>query len=714
VRHWGLPISDAVQDEIVVLIETLQRTEERLEELTGGEVDTVTGATGRPFLLRKAQDEMRRTVAAEQAAVLDALRASELEFRTLAEAMPQIVWITDADGANTYFSQQWMAYTGLTLDESLGTGWAVPFHPEDREAAKDAWDRATATSGTYMIESRLRRADGVYRWWLLRGVPQRDSSERVTKWFGTCTDVHDLKLAQLEVLHANEALLRQQGELRVLFDIMPAMVWFKDTDDRILRVNQRVADVAGRTIEEIEGKASSEIYPQAAAAYRADDLEVMASGAPKLGYIETVPGPGGEAIWVRTDKVPVRDKDGAVTGVVVMAQDVTEVKKLEEQLRHSQKMEAMGTLAGGIAHDFNNILCAIIGYTEMARSSAAAACPEAAAYLGAVLSGAHRAAALVRHILAFSRQEERRLVPEQLGLVVADALELMRATIPSTITFDVSIADELPLVQADATQVHQVVMNLCTNAWQAMQGGAGRLSVRLEPVVVDESLARANVELRTGAHVVLTVSDTGHGMSPATRDRIFEPFFTTKAPGLGTGLGLAVVHGIIKGHGGAITVYSEPGEGTTFRAYFPVSRAGATPDAVPMPAARTGHGESILFVDDDEALARLGKAMLEELGYRVTVSCEPTAALEAARADPSRFALVISDVTMPVMTGFDLAAGLRAIRADLPVILTTGFADSVMSQGVAAAGIRAMLLKPYTLATLGTAVDGVLGPSRKA
>jgi PAS domain S-box-containing protein len=260
------------------------------------------------------------------------LRNSEAEFRTLAESVPQIVWVTTSDGRALYLNQHWIDYTGLTLEESLGQGWNVPFHPEEQRRAWVARRQAVATVSSYSFEARMRRADGEYRWWLVQGVPQPDATGNVSKWFGTCTDIHDLKLAELERSRSNRDLQRQRTELRVLFDLVPAMIWFKDTENNILRVNQRVADLAGLSVAQIEGKPSVEIYPQEAAAFYAADLEVMRSEKPKR-IVETVQDGKGNELWVQTDKVPYRDDNGKVIGIVVMAQDITERKNDQDALR---------------------------------------------------------------------------------------------------------------------------------------------------------------------------------------------------------------------------------------------------------------------------------------------------------------------------------------------------------------------------------------------
>jgi len=405
---------------------------------------------------------------------------------------------------------------------------------------------------------------------------------------------------------------------------------------------------------------------------------------------------------------PVLDKIGKHYGRIWSFRDITAQRKVEEQFRQAQKMEAIGTLAGGIAHDFNNILAAIIGYTEMAKRRAVND-PTVVKYLDAVFLAGTRAVSLVKQILTFSRpQEAQERKPVELGSVVQEPLKLLRASIPSNIEFDVSLDSNLPPVLADATQVHQIVMNLCTNASHAMKDRTGRLGVRLEKFTVDKFLAGANADLRAGPYVRLSVSDTGHGMSRATIARIFEPFFTTKGPGEGTGLGLSVVHGIMQSHGGAITVYSQPGEGTVFHLYFPITTETSKETAASVEEVPVGHGERILFVDDEMPLALLGQNMLEELGYVVESKTNVADALALVRANPTAFDLVITDLTMPLMLGTDFAQELLQIRPNLPIILTTGYSANLTQERVREMGICEIMLKPHTMQSLGLAVHRVL------
>jgi signal transduction histidine kinase/DNA-binding response OmpR family regulator len=370
--------------------------------------------------------------------------------------------------------------------------------------------------------------------------------------------------------------------------------------------------------------------------------------------------------------------------------------RLESQLRQAQKMEAVGTLAGGIAHDFNNILTGILGNTELARFDLPENHPSHEA-LDELLRAAHRARDLVSQILTFSRQREQKRAVVQLWPVVCEVLKLLRASLPATIEINTHTAPQCPSVLADPSQIHQVVMNLCTNAAQAMSEKGGTLEVKQSAVDVDTDIATMNPQLRTGRYICLSVTDTGHGMDAVTLERIFEPFFTTKPPGQGTGLGLSVVHGIMQNHDGAITVYSEPGAGTTFNLYFPAVESEATSTPAALKSLPTGNGQHVLFVDDEAAVVQLGSSILIRAGYVVTGTTNPREALGLFMAAPEKFDLVITDLTMPRMTGTALSAELLRVRPDLPVILITGFASGMDDSKARELGIRALLHKPFSM-----------------
>jgi len=368
----------------------------------------------------------------------------------------------------------------------------------------------------------------------------------------------------------------------------------------------------------------------------------------------------------------------------------TERQLLEDQLHQLQKMEAIGTLAGGIAHDFNNILSAIIGYTELALFEIPGM-DETRQKLGQVLAAADRARDMVKQILTFSRKGEKVRKPVLLNEIVNEALRLVRSTLPTTIEIKSNISEKLNPVMANPTQIHQVIMNICTNAGHAMRDDGGVLEITLSELEPDCQL-NERLDLQPGCYQVLVFKDNGSGIPNEITNRIFEPYFTTKK-GEGTGMGLAVVHGIIKNHGGGITVQSQPGKGSTFCVYLPVAMGEKVPDMIQMDNIPGGK-ERLLYVDDEAHLAEMGKQMLAMLGYRVDSRTSSIEALEAFRSSPDKFSLVITDQTMPNMTGIQFARELKKIRKDIPIILCTGFSESVNEENFKNQGIDAFVMKP--------------------
>ena len=406
-------------------------------------------------------------------------------------------------------------------------------------------------------------------------------------------------------------------------------------------------------------------------------------------------------------EVRVRSIDFAGREVRVVAfRDLTEQKQLEEQLAQSQKMEAIGTLSGGIAHDFNNILSAIFGYTDLLLLDAPKD-SELRADLEQILKAANRAKDLVQQILTFSRHAKRAEQPLLVSSMVKETMKMLRASLPATIEIQCHVATEA-LVLADPTQIHQVVMNLCTNAALAMRADGGRLEIALDELCLDEEAPDLPKGLAPGSYLRLTVADTGCGMSPELQRRIFEPFFTTRPQGEGTGLGLSVVHGIVKGLGGAISVESEAGHGSTFRVFLPALPSDALveqAEQAPLPMGR----ERILFVDDEAFQVALATRMLGRLGYRVTAETRSEEALAIFRKDPLAFDLVITDMTMPKMTGDVLVECFRAIRAEIPVIICTGFSERLTQERLQSLGPVGFAMKPLNLEEIARKIRLALG-----
>ena len=383
-----------------------------------------------------------------------------------------------------------------------------------------------------------------------------------------------------------------------------------------------------------------------------------------------------------------------------------EKQQIEMKLHHTQQLESIGILAGGIAHDFNNILFPIVGYTEMLLEDV----PEDSSSRGSlkqIYTSALRAKSLVKQILTFARQGSGELMLMKMQPIVKEALKLIRATIPTTIEIKQDINPDCGVIKADPTQIHQIVMNLTTNAYHAMEETGGELRVSLKEIEL-KTLDLINPNMAPGVYACLTVADTGVGMDKNLTDKIFEPFFTTKAIGKGTGMGLSVVHGIVTAMGGAINVYSEPGKGTQFHVYLPVEKSLSEAQVTNSKAENQGGTEQILLVDDEEAILIMEKRMLERLGYQVTSRTSSLEALEAFRVNPDKFDLIITDMAMPNMAGDKLATELIKIRTDIPVLLCTGFSETLSEEKAASLGIKGFLFKPIIMKDLAQKIREVL------
>ena len=425
---------------------------------------------------------------------------------------------------------------------------------------------------------------------------------------------------------------------------------------------------------------------------------------------------GGSDLFIELNLIPFFGPDGQTRHVLAVLRDVSARKRaevarreFEARIAQSRKMEALGQLAGGVAHDFNNILTGILGFAEVIGRSTIDA--SAAGFSGEIVQAANRARDLVRQILMFSRRQPAERRPVRIRDVAGEALKLVQRAAPAAIQISTRIPEDLPYILGDATQLHQVIMNLATNAVQAMGDGEGQLEVSAAAVDVMADFARRHPPLREGLHVRLAVRDNGPGIPQSVLDRLFEPFFTTKAPGLGTGLGLAVVHGVVQNHEGAIVVESQPGAGTAFEVYLPaINSPSWTGEVIVTEKPKPLPGKRVLFVDDEASIARLAQVMLKTLGHAATTFGSPAEALNAFRGDPQAFDVVITDLTMPGMTGVDLARGIREARTDIPIILSSGYADEVPEETLKALGIVEVLPKPFQMQSLGAAVGKAGSP----
>jgi PAS domain S-box-containing protein len=398
--------------------------------------------------------------------------------------------------------------------------------------------------------------------------------------------------------------------------------------------------------------------------------------------------------------------------VVFNSRDITAGRNLEEQLLQAQKMEAIGTLAGGIAHDFNNMLAGILGSAELVREDLSPDHPTQE-YVESIMIAANRARELVQQILTFSRRQESEKRVLQLQPIVGECVKLLRSAIPAMVKITHHVEPGCPPVMADPTQIHQVIMNISTNAWHALAETGGQIDISLRAVEVDAAMAARQPELRTGTFVQLAIADNGHGMDAKTRERIFEPFFTTKPASKGSGLGLSVVHGIIQSHRGAVLVESAPGRGTTFLVYLPARPVGRPEPSAPTLAIPHGHGERILFVDDESIVARSTEEFLKRLGYVVTRCEQSEDALARFRRAPREFDLIITDWAMPGMSGTELVSAIHEVRPGIPMLLMSGFVDSTVQLAAKSLGIGEVLIKPVNPELLAQAVAQMLARDAK-
>ena len=469
----------------------------------------------------------------------------------------------------------------------------------------------------------------------------------------------------------------------------------------IIQANPALCRMFGYSAEELSGKNPSILYEAHFEVFHHDEFPaircrrfVRQDGTPFLG--ETLAS-------------EIRDDQGALLGTLEVIRDLTErlsalqqQRQLEDQLRQSQKMAAIGTLAGGIAHDFNNLLAAILGYAELAQLKLEPGSP-LHREVGQILKAGGKAAELINQILAFSRKETAKRILLQPVPLLKEVIKLLRGTIPATITIREQIATADRAILANPTQLHQVVMNLCTNAFHAMEEQGGEMVLSLD--LVGRKMGVNEIEQES---IRISVADNGSGIDPGTLDRIFEPYFTTKPSGKGTGMGLAVVHGIVDKHEGQIEVESTPGQGTTFHVYFPVVSGAEASQPQKESLSLAGGNESILVVDDEQMVADYFKAFLEQLGYRVTVCSDGNSALAAFECNPGEFDLVITDQTMPGQTGFEVARAMLALRPELPIILCSGYSSGLSPQRVTEAGIREFMMKPVSLHDLAPVIRAVL------
>jgi PAS domain S-box-containing protein len=626
-------------------------------------------------------------------------KRAEYDLRTLSRAMeqsPSSIVITDRAGFVKYVNPRFEEVTGYSKAEAIGAKPSIlksGVTPDETYA--ELW-KAISEGGDWRGELCNRKNSGELFWEFasISGIKGEDGA--IEHYIAVKEDVTARKLAE-------QALERESHRNRVFLRNASDGVHILDADGIVLEVSDSFCEMLGYTREELIG-AHISLWDQT---WSREELKGV--------VMEQILNKGRSVFETRH-----RRRDGShfcveVTGhgleldgrpaLFNSARDITERKRLEEAHLRAQKLESLGTLTGGIAHDFNNILTAIRGNAELAAQDVGPA-HAAAQSLDEIRKAGARASELVRRITAFGRPRDTRPEAVDLGAVVDEVLKLLRSTLPAGISLSTNFDAGTPHVMADAGQVHEAIVNLTTNAAYAIGPRAGTIEYRLEPAQVDQGFAHSVAGLEPGRYARLAVADSGSGMHAATMERIFDAFFTTKPVGEGAGLGLSMVHGIMKSHRGAILVSSTPGAGSSFALYFPAADG-------PAPAARTsaalerpsGTARRILYVDDEPALASLARRMLSRQGHQVSSFTDPVQALEHFRAQSRDYDVVVTDLSMPHMSGFDLVQALRVLRPALPAILTTGNLGSEDEARARAAGIREIVLKPVLMDALGAALD---------
>ena len=629
-----------------------------------------------------------------------ALRESEEKFHRLTEVIPEVFWLTSVEDFETieYVSPAFETIWGEPPEKLYADSrfWMESIIEEDRDRVGEAFEAFVEGRRNLNVEFRIVRADGSIRWIHDQGYAVYDETGAPRRLAGLAQDITERKQAE-----------KEQHLRSLVLDQIQDRVTVTDLEGHITYINDAECRMMGMTRDEVIGRHIS-MYgedPEAGATQAEILRETLARGAWQGEVVNY--DAGGRPVFLHARTRVVKDFQGNPIALCGVSTDITERKRMEQELRQADKMKALGTLAGGIAHDFNNILSIILGNAELAMHDL----PESSAPRGnleEVRRASLRARDLVTQILFFARQKEQAVSDVRTEPIAKECLKMLRASIPTTVDIQLSLGEDLPRVHADPSQIQQVIMNLCTNAGQVMEAEGGRLELRMEAADLESPLDTATGPIPEGRYVRIRVLDTGPGMSPEELERIFEPFYTTKGVGEGTGLGLAVVHGIVTGAGGGIVVESETGRGTAFTVYLPASdreeAGGVTGDEPELP----GGSERILFVDDEPMILSLGRQMLERLGYEVEARASGAEALACFEEDPEGFDLVLTDMSMPGLRGDRLAERVLEIRPDIPVILSTGYSRQISEERAEEIGIRAFVMKPLTANELAGTVREVL------
>lgn len=641
---------------------------------------------------------------------MEGLRESEEKYRGIFENALEGLYQSSLEGRFLDANPALAHILGYDSPEELIAGITDIRHqfyvnPEDRDILLAAISNHKKAFG---FEVQAYRRDGRTIWISISARLRYDQEGKPELIEGFITDITARKQAE-------EALAESRNYLDEIINSVGDPMFVKDRQHRWVLVNNAMCAIMGRSRNELLGKTDYDYHlKHEADIFWAKDELVFADGMVNINE-ETYTDSQGFIHTILTKKTLYTDKNGEkfIVGII---RDITEQKQadkerllLEARLNQAQKMEAIGTLAGGIAHDFNNILQPMLGYAELLRLRLSADSPQQR-YAEQLYTAGLRAKDLVSQILTFSRQSEYKVVPVRIQAILREVLQLCRSTIPANIKISTDIQGDCPSVLMDPSQLNQVAMNLIINAYHAVEASGGEISVSLKQTLLDKEDV-TGATLLPGEYALLTIADTGCGIDPANMDKVFEPYFTTKEQGKGTGLGLAVVHGIVKTCHGDIKVYSEVGQGTTFKIYLPLLKETVEKQSLQAVQTYPTGTEHILLVDDEKMIVEIATLILEGLGYLVTSRLNSVEALELFKTNPDAYDLVITDLTMPQLTGDQLAREMVAISPAIPIIICSGFGERVKLEQAKAIGVREILMKPITVAEIAHKVRLVLDAS---
>ena len=640
------------------------------------------------------------------------LRASEAQFRALAQAMPHHVWMAPPDGLLDWFNQRIYDYTGATPGDLERHGWRHIMHPTDMLEAAERWQAALLNGDTYEAEFRLLRHDGVYRWHLTRALPIRDEQGAIIRWVGTNTDIEEQKTTSQALARLNETLEQQVAERTAdrnrLWQLSSDIMILSRLDGTLLAVNPAWTRVLGWSAEESIGRDVLDFIHADGLEKARHDMSVFEDGVSVSGVDNLMLHKDGGCRWIVWGAV---SGDGLISGVgrdVTLERERAEALHLaEEQLRQSQKMEAIGQLTGGIAHDFNNLLTVIIGSLDMLKRRMDAQRSDGVErFMDAASSAAQRAAALIHRLLAFARRQSLDTRPCDVNLLIEGLDDMLRRTLGERISLETALHRHLWHALSDANQLESALVNLAINARDAMPSG-GQLSIDTANTVLDDSYTAGLEAVSSGEYVVISVSDTGSGMSAEVLAKAFDPFFTTKPLGQGTGLGLSMIYGYAKQSGGHVRIYSEVNRGTTVKLYLRRAPDEQAPLPIESPRAPYGLGETVLVVEDEASVRMLISEVLDVLGYRYLEAADAKTALELLQREP-QIDLLVTDVGLPDMNGRQLADIAREERPQLRVLFVTGYAEAASVRGGVLAEGMQMMTKPFALDALGSKIREML------